>query len=408
MPDLLPFTLPTDPAMRTATSIAILLAVVLAIHFIGRALLLHGVIAVIRRSRMDWDDLLIDHKVVQRASLLIPLVAARLGLPALAGVPPDAEAIVERVLAALMVLVIARTAHAVLNAGHALYLRSEAATTRPIKSYIQLGTVVAYLVAVIFIVASLAGVSPWYLVSGLGAMMAVILLIFRDTLLSLVASIQIGNNDLLRVGDWIEMPEFGADGDVVDIALHTVRIQNWDKTITVVPTHKFLDHSFRNWRGMYETGGRRIKRAIAINAATVRFLANDEVEAFRRFRLLGPYLDRKGEELAADRAALAAGLDVSVNARRLTNLGTLRAYILAYLQQHREVRQDLTMLVRQLEPTPEGIPIEVYCFTADIAWDAYERIQADIFDHLLAMVPEFDLRVYQRPSGHDLAAVAEG
>jgi len=388
--------------MRTAFSVMLLLAGMWVIQVITRAFLRYVVKRVVDSSASDWDDLLFEFKVPHRAAQVLPLVAAQLALPLLSGVSERAEALITRVLVALVAMAAARAAVAVMHATNALYERRSDARARPIKSYIQLGTVALYLLVIIFAIATIAGRSPWGLPTGRGAAMAIILLIFRDTLLSLVASIQISNNDLIHVGDWIEMPQFNADGDVVDIALHTVKIQNWDKTFTVVPTHKFLDHSFKNWRGMFETGGRRIKRSIEINVTSIRFLSEEDIERFARFRLLSEYIATKRAELAE-----AERDDLPVNARRLTNIGTLRAYIAAYLRQHPGINQGMTQMVRQLEPTPEGIPIQLYCFTSDTRWVVYEGVQADIFDHILAMVPEFGLQVYQRPSGADLGAIVE-
>lgn len=396
-----------DPWMRTAFSVALLVVGMVVLHLLTRVLLRRIVRTMVDRSRADWDDIVFQVRLPHRAAQVLPLLAAQAALPLLAGVSDRVEAVISRLLTAVMVVVVARAVVAAITAAQLVYDRSAVAATRPIKSYAQLAKVLVYLTAGIIVVAHLAGQTPWYLLSGLGAMTAVILLIFRDTLLSLVASVQIGNNDLLRVGDWIEMPQFEADGDVVDIALYTVKVQNWDKTITVVPTHKFLDHSFKNWRGMFDTGGRRIKRSININLGSIRFLTDEEVEGFKRFSLLRPYLEEKQDLLRRSRAALADGEDVAVNARRLTNLGTLRAYITAYLRQHPQIRQDLTFLVRQLAPTAEGVPLEIYVFSADTRWSVYEGIQADIFDHILAMMPEFDLRVYQRPSGRDFAALGD-
>jgi miniconductance mechanosensitive channel len=273
---------------------------------------------------------------------------------------------------------------------------------------VQLAKVFLYLVAFVFVVARLADQSPWFFVSGLGAMMAIILLIFRDTLLSLVASVQLTNNDLIRVGDWIEMPQFGADGDVVDIALNAVTVRNWDRTTTVIPTHKFLEHSFKNWRGMFEGGGRRIKRAIHIDTTSIRFLTDEEIARFGRYALLRDYIAAKTAELREHNARLAADPDTIANARRLTNVGTLRAYVAAYLRSHPAIRQDLTFLVRQLAPTPEGLPLEIDVFVRDTRWAHYEGIQADVFDHVLAMVEQFGLALFQRPSGRDVTtALAE-
>lgn len=400
--------LPSDPPwLDTLIVAAAWLVLVWAVAVVGRRLLLRMVGALIRRSPVSWDDLLVEHRVPHRLSLVLPILVARAGLPVVPGVPAGVEGWLARLLAALMVLVTAMSLAAFLSAAQALYERSPAASTRPIKSYAQLARVFVYLVAAIFIVARLADQSPWYFVSGLGAMMAIILLIFRDTLLSLVASVQLTNNDLVRVGDWIEMPQFGADGDVVDIALHTVKVQNWDRTITVIPTHKFLDNSFRNWRGMFEGGGRRIKRSLFINMATIRFLTEDEIARFERFSLLRDYIRSKRVELSETAGMASDDAAHLVNRRRLTNVGTLRAYIIAYLRKHPRIHQEMTFLVRQLAPTPEGLPLEIYVFSNDTRWAEYEAIQADIFDHVLAMVPEFGLTVYQRPSSHDAAALLD-
>ncbi len=238
--------------------------------------------------------------------------------------------------------------------------------------------------------------------SGVGAMTAVLLLVFKDTILSLVASVQLTSLDMVRVGDWIEMPQYNADGDVVDVALHTVRVQNWDKTVTTIPTHKLISDSFRNWRAMSESGGRRIKRALHLDVSSIRFLTPAEVERFKGFALLADYIEGKEKELADYNAGLPGKTDAQVNLRRLTNVGTFRAYVFNYLKHHPKVHQHMTLLVRQLQPGPTGLPIEVYAFSNDTAWAVYEGVQADIFDHLLAIVPEFGLSVFQQPSGRDL------
>jgi miniconductance mechanosensitive channel len=402
--ELLPF--PAAPWVETLVAVLLLAAVVLALHFIVRRYVLLAIHFIVRRTRVDWDGVIFEHRVPHRVSLVIPLLAFRAGLPLVPGLEPATAGAIQRVVGACLILIVALSLSAFLSAAHALYVRLPMAATRPIKSYLQLAKVFVFLFAGIFIIARLANQTPWFFVSGLGAMMAIILLIFRDTLLSLVASVQLTNNDLVRVGDWIEMPQFDADGDVVDIALNTVRVQNWDRTITVIPTHKFLDHSFKNWRGMFDGGGRRIKRAIYINSATIRFLTDDEIARLRRFVLLRDYMDEKTRALGEYNRAYANDPSAIVNARRLTNVGTLRAYILCYLRSHPGIRQDLTLLVRQLAPTPEGLPLEIYAFTADTRWGSYEDAQADIFDHVLSIVPEFGLSVYQRPSGRDFDAAA--
>lgn len=281
------------------------------------------------------------------------------------------------------------------------YERRPQSKNRPIKGYLQVVKIVVVCGAVIILISLLINESPLLLLSGLGAISAVLLLVFKDTILSLVASVQLTTNDMLRVGDWIEMPGMNADGDVIDISLHTVKVQNFDKTITTVPTHRLVSDSFRNWRGMSESGGRRIKRSLLIDQNSVRFLADEEVVYLKKFNLLKDYLASATEELAKWNESELAQDDSPVNARRLTNIGTLRAYIAAYIKWHPHISEHFTLLVRQLPPSPQGLPIEIYCFTDTTDWNTYERIQSDIFDHLIAIVPEFCLSLFQEPSGSD-------
>ena len=272
----------------------------------------------------------------------------------------------------------------------------------PIKSYAQIAKILGYIVGALMTVAVLTGKSPWVLLSGIGALMAVIILVFRDTILSLVASFTIASNRLVKVGDWIEAPTFGADGDVVDIALHTVKVQNWDKTITTIPTYKLVETSFKNWRGMQDSGGRRIKRAIHLDMNTVRFCDADMLARFEKFELIADYVNQRRHEVEADNSRQQTDLSELVNGRRLTNLGTFRPYVVAYLRSHPKIHADMTFLVRQLAPSPHGLPLEVYVFSADKSWVNYEAIQADIFDHIVAVLPQFGLRVHQGPSGGDV------
>ena len=266
----------------------------------------------------------------------------------------------------------------------------------------QVVKILLFAIAAILMVASLIDRSPLILLSGLGAMAAVLMLIFQDTLLSLVASVQISSSDIIRVGDWVEMPQLNADGDVIDIALHTVKVQNWDKTITTIPTKRFISDPFKNWRGMQECGGRRIKRSLFLDQTSITFLSPDEIAHLQRFLLLGNYLRNKQSELHSWNAELAEASQEPANTRRVTNIGTFRAYIEHYLRQHAGINQEMTQLVRQLSPTPDGLPLELYCFTNTTAWSRYEAIQSDLFDHLLAILPEFGLRVFQHPSGADM------
>jgi len=276
------------------------------------------------------------------------------------------------------------------------------ANSRPIKGYLQVVGLALYIAAGVVVVSILTGQNPGYFLGGLAGLTAVGMLVFKDTILSLVASLQLASNDMIRIGDWVEMPQANTDGDVIDLALHTVKIQNWDKTISTIPTHRFISESFKNWRGMSESGGRRIKRSLSLDLSSIRFLTEEEVERLSRYELLREYLGGKREELEKH-ATEKSDLDSHVIplARRLTNVGTFRAYVLSYLKAHPKIHDQLTLIVRQLAPTSKGLPIEIYCFSNDTAWSNYEGIQSDIFDHLLSILPEFGLEAFQEPTGSD-------
>ena len=293
-----------------------------------------------------------------------------------------------------------------LNGVQFVYQRKAGSARRPIKGYVELGKIFVMVVGGLLAVAVLLGRDVSALMAGVGAMTAVIMLIFKDTILSAVASVQLTNQNMVRIGDWIEMPSVGADGDVVDIALHTVKVQNFDKTISTIPTYRLVTDTFRNWRGMSESGGRRIKRNITIDTSTIRFLNKEEIDRLGKITVLTEYIQKKQAQLEKS-AAPAQNSDFAVNQRQLTNVGTFRAYMVHYLRSHPDIHEDMTFLVRQLQPTDYGLPLEVYLFTKTTDWVPYEDIQADIFDHLLAALPEFGLRAYQRPSGADLACWSE-
>ncbi|MBB3034591.1 mechanosensitive ion channel family protein [Alteriqipengyuania lutimaris] len=336
----------------------------------------------------------------------IPLLIISRGIVFVRYLPAEIEAVVANVANATIVLSFALAITTALKYVNEVYNRRPEAKNRPIKGFLQVIKILVYAAATILGIAALIEQSPLLLLSGLGAMAAVLLLVFKDTILSLVASVQLSTNDMLRVGDWIEMPQQNADGDVIDIALHTVKVQNFDKTITTIPTYKLINESFRNWRGMTDAGGRRIKRAIHLDQNTLRFLTDEEVADLRRFRLLRDYLDRKEQELGEWNAREMAGESNPVNARRITNIGTFRAYVTAYLRTHPQIHQDMLTMVRQLEPTPTGLPLQLYTFAATTQFAEYEFIQAEIFDHLLAILPEFGLRLFQEPSGVDFARLS--
>ncbi|KDC74701.1 transporter, small conductance mechanosensitive ion channel MscS family protein [Bordetella bronchiseptica MBORD635] len=369
------------------------------LYFAHRLLVLSG--------REDWDRALSRRRAYQNFWYAVPFAVVSMGIELV----PHAER---------AVTVVGRLSHAgawicvfvafsgVLSAWQDTYSATTRAQTRSIKGYIQIGKLILCAVGAVLVLSILLDRSPLWMISGLGALSAVLLLVFKDTLLSLVASTQLTSNDMLRIGDWIEMPQANADGFVKDIALHTVKVQNWDNTVTTVPTYKLFSESYRNYRHMFESGGRRIKRTLRLDAASVRFMNEEEGGRLKRFVLLRDYLQAKEDALLEANRQLGELAEVPANRRRLTNIGTFRGYALAYLRQHPEVRQDMAMMVRMMEPQPNGIPIEIYCFTAITAWVEYERIQGDIFDHLLAILPELGLRLFQEPSGSDLGNLAGG
>ncbi len=383
-------------------TLALFLAGALVAYFVLR-LLLPIVQRAASHNSFLWDDVLLDRKLTHRISLFGPGLfvygGVRLGLE-----PSSTWAeFLLRVTTAVLVVIGALTLSALLHAINTVYETKPVSRDRPIEAYLQIAQILVYLFGAILTVAVLADQSPWFFLSGLGALTAVLLLIFRDTILAFVASIQLTQNDMVDVGDWIEAPEFGADGHVTDVALHTVTVQNFDKTITRIPTYKLMNQSFRNWRGMADSGRRRIKRCLYIDLATIRFLTDEEIERFSRFEPLREYMARKLIELEEDRARNEVEAGGTADPRRLTNIGTLRAYIVAYLERLESVDTDnMTFLVRQLEPGPRGLPLQIYTFTTTTALAGYEAIQSDIFDHVLAMVPEFGMRLFQEPTGEDV------
>lgn len=390
------------PQLQSALALALLVVVALLANFIVKRVLVRGLYRLFRNVPQTQQALNPENSVIARLANVVPALIISLGIKLVPGLPEGLVTVIQNVAGAFIVLTIALAVGNVLNLVNELYERRPDANQRPIKGYLQVVKIGVYGVATILIIATLVDRSPLILLSGLGAMAAVLMLIFQDTLLSLVASVQISSNDIIRIGDWVEMPQLNADGDVIDIALHTVKVQNWDKTITTIPTKRFMTDPFKNWRGMQESGGRRIKRSIMIDQQSIHFLSADEIARLSRFRLLSSYLEQKQKEIDAWNQQLAEQGKEPVNTRRITNIGTFRAYVDQYLRSHGGIHQGMTLMVRQLSPTPEGLPIELYCFTNNTAWVVYEGIQSDIFDHLLAILPEFGLRVYQQPSGLDL------
>jgi miniconductance mechanosensitive channel len=370
------------------------------VYYLAKHQILVFVHKIVTKTKNTWDDLLLEHNVFSRLAFLIPLLLLLFLTPIL--LPVETTLSTFLIVSAKIGLSfqIARSVSAVLNVIRSLYQRKARERYLPLSSTIQVIKLVIYLVATILAVSFILDKSPIYLLSGLGALTAVLLLVFQDTIKGLVASIQISANKMVAPGDWIEIPNYGADGDVIDIGLNTVKVKNFDNTITTVPTYALINGSFRNWRGMFNSGGRRIKRTIIIDINSIAFYQNVQIEKLAEISLLKNYFQKKSDEITSSLQANNLPGD-NVNSRQLTNVGTFRAYIEAYLSNHEKIHHNMTCMVRQLAATESGLPLEIYCFSNDQNWQNYEGIQADIFDHLFAMAPIFNLRVFQHPTGHD-------
>ena len=384
-------------------AIAISLIIVLGVvgNWVAKRFIVAGLRRIIARTKTKIDDAFVERKIFEKLSHVVPgLVIYGLAPFALEGYDGLTLLVKNAALVYLLavgVLVVDSFLNAVLD----VYQTFEVSKEIPIQGFLQLLKLVIYFLAVILFISLVLNKTPVYLISGLGAMTAVLMLIFKDAILGLVAGIQLTANKMVARGDWIEMPKYGADGDVVQITLTTVKVQNWDKTITSVPTYALIIGSFKNWRGMSESGGRRIKRAVYIDINTIRLCSEQMLTRFAKIQYISEYIAQKQQEVSNFNQTQEVDDSVLVNGRRLTNVGTFRAYIISYLKNHPMINQEMTFLVRQLAPTEHGLPIEIYVFCKDKVWANYEAIQADIFDHILAVAREFDLQVFQTPSGSD-------
>lgn len=392
-----------------AIASAILLIIALVLGFIidriSRRVLLTGFSSVAKKSKTDWDDLLIENKVFSALAHLIPVVFIFYFLPVIFKNHSDLVDFFDRIGEIVIILVAIQIIFRVLNTLQIIIGRVETFKDKPLQSYFQLAKIIVGIILGILILSVLANKSIMYFFGAFGAMTAVLLLVFKDTILGFIASIQLAANDMIRVGDWVAMERYGADGDVIEINLTTVKVKNWDKTISTVPTYSFISDSFKNWRGMQETGARRIARSIFINQHTVKFADDELIKRFKNIHILKEYVEKKELEIKKYNEERKVNVEQVSNGRRMTNLGTFRAYLLSYLKNHPKINQELTILVRQQDPTANGIPIQVYAFSKDIAWENYEAIQSDIFDHILAVVHQFDLEIFQNPTGTDFRSL---
>ena len=366
-------------------------------NLVAKRVLIKSLIFITQKSKNKWDDTLSKHKAFDHLSHFFPALVVYLLAPAFSG----GEDWVQRISLTCMIAIGLFAFNSFLNVVVDIYYTYDISREKPIKGYVQVVKILLSFLVGIFILATMMDRSPWGLLSGLGAMTAILMFVFKDTLLGFTASLQLSFNDMVRVGDWIEMPKYGADGDIIDVSLHTVKVRNWDKTITTIPTHALVSDSFKNWRGMEISGGRRIKRAIYIDINSIKFCSQEMLDRFEKMQLLTEYIRTKKKEIGDFNRDLKIDPTDVISSRKLTNIGTFRAYVQAYLQNHPKIRKDMTFLIRQLQPTQNGLPMEIYVFSSVQDWIRYEGIQSDIMDHFFAALPEFELRAFQLPSGSD-------
>lgn len=391
-------------ALVSVLGLIVLISVV--VHLILHRVVLRFVENRARQSKRLWKRSLFENKLFNRFALMIQgiIIYIQAGL----WLTPESVALnwVQTLSLLWIQLYALLTIFSFLDALYLMGQKNTEAKALPLKGIFQSVKIIAVLVVAILAISILAGKSPILILSGLGAMTAVVMLVFKDPILGLVAGIQLSANDMLEVGDWLEMPQYGADGDVIEIGLTTVKVQNWDKTITTIPTYALISNSFKNWRGMMQSGGRRIKRSVLIDSSSVEFLQDAAIEKLSKSKLLAPYLQQKLDEVKKYNEENGLDMSLRINGRRLTNIGTFRAYLLNYLKNHPQIHQELTLMVRQMEASANGIPLEIYAFTKTTEWAVYEGIQSDIFDHIFAVLPEFGLRVHQSPTGYDVRSLA--
>ena len=385
---------------RTFAVLAVLLLSAAA-NFVAKRYIVAGLTYAISQTKTHWDDSVLRQRTLKRLARLAPALVIYLLTPnALEGLD-WAISFIRSAVMIYMIIILMLALDSLLNTAEDIYQKYRASKQVPIKGFIQVLKLIVYFLTAILVISILLDKTPVFLLSGIGALAAVMMLVFRDAILGFVAGIQLAANKMVAVGDWIEMPKYGADGDVLEVALTTVKVQNWDKTITTIPTYALISDSFKNWRGMSDSGGRRIKRALSFDMTSIRFCDEEMLARYEKIQYIAEYIEQKKDELEAFNQSTNVDNASLANGRRMTNIGTFRAYVIAYLRHHPMINQDMTFLVRQLQPSQYGLPIEIYVFSKDQVWANYEAIQADIFDHILAVVPEFDLCVYQNPTGAD-------
>ncbi len=375
----------------------------IAANFISKKIVMRIITRIVKNSKVQWAKIFLERKVFRRLSHLVPALI----IYSFSSTFPTYQSTIEKLATAYIIIVALVFIQSLLNALNDIYQTYEISKVKPIKGYIQVVNIIIMIIGFIIIISNLIDKSPLILLSGLGALSAVLMLVFKDSILGLVAGIQLTANDMVRVGDWIEMPKYGANGDVIDISLNTVMVQNFDKTVTMIPSYALISDSFINWRGMQSSGGRRIKRSMYLDTSSITFCSEEMIAEFMKIQYLSDYIVQKEKEIAAYNAKNEIDRDNRVNGRALTNIGIFRAYISNYLKNHPGINQDMTLMVRQMEASEHGVPLEIYAFTNSVQWAVYEAVQSDIFDHLFAVAPEFGLRVFQNPTGADVRNIVD-
>lgn len=376
-----------------------LLLLAFIVDYITKRLLWRFSAGVAKRTKTNFDDILITNKLPRNIAHIIPLIILIEFVPQVFSDFEYAENIIEKTLVIITIVLTLQITRSLLRSIKDYLKTKSRYKDKPVDSYVQVFMIFAWLLGFFSILAIITGVSFIKFATTLGAASAVIILIFKDTILGFVASIQVSINDMVRIGDWITFEKYGADGEVIEINLATVKVQNWDMTITTIPTYALISDSFKNWRGMIDSGGRRIKRSVIIKVSTIKFLTADDIEKLRKIQLVSKYIDSKSKEIIDYNTKHGADKSVLINGINLTNFGVFRKYLQTYVEKHSAINEKMTLMVRQLEPTPQGIPMEIYCFSKDQKWENYEFIIGDIFDHVLAAVKYFDLEIYELALG---------
>ncbi len=376
-------------------------------NLIIRKLIVSTLTTIIKKSKTRIDDIFLERKVFNRLSHFAPAFVIFFLAPLVFEDYPAIIKLLRNGSYLYMILIGSLVADSFINAMHEVYISLPISKNRPITGYVQVVKIVVYFIAIILIISTVFDKSPTKLLTALGTAAAVLILVFKDTILGFIASIQLSANKMVKPGDWISMPDHNADGTVIEISLNTIKVQNWDKTITTVPTYALISESFYNWKGMEESGGRRIKRSVIIDMKSIKFCTPEMIKKFKKIQILRDIIENKEKELDEHNKKYEIDNSVLVNGRRMTNIGVFRAYITSYLHNHPKINNEMTSMVRQLQPTDKGLPLQIYVFSNDKRWIEYEKIQSDIFDHILAVAPEFDLRVFQNPSGYDVVRLLD-